>query len=148
MKILGGDLIKMAEDGKFDVIIHGCNCFNTMGAGIARTIATKYPQAYHADCATINADKSKLGNYTCSLSNGFGIVNAYTQYSFGGGRSVNYEAISRVFARIKKDFTGMRIGYPMIGAGLGGGNWKIISCIIDEELRGEDHTLVIFPESK
>lgn len=27
MKIIKGDLIKLALDGKFDVIIHGCNCF-------------------------------------------------------------------------------------------------------------------------
>jgi len=43
---------------------------------------------------------------------------------------------------IKNDFSGKRIGYPLIGAGLAGGNWRIISKIIDEELNGEDHTLV------
>ena len=35
MNIVKGDLIKSAKEGQFDVIIHGCNCFNTMGAGIA-----------------------------------------------------------------------------------------------------------------
>jgi O-acetyl-ADP-ribose deacetylase (regulator of RNase III) len=30
-----GDLIELAKQGKFDVIAHGCNCFCTMGAGIA-----------------------------------------------------------------------------------------------------------------
>ena len=37
-----------------------------------------------------------------------------------------------------------RIGYPKIGAGLAGGDWSIIEKIIDEELQGTDHTLVIF----
>jgi hypothetical protein len=32
----------------------------------------------------------------------------------------------------------------MIGAGLAGGDWEIISAIINEELYGEDHTLVIY----
>ena len=36
----------------------------------------------------------------------------------------------------------MKIGYPAIGAGLAGGNWEIISGIIDEELKGENHTFV------
>lgn len=33
MKYIIGDLLKLADDGQFDVIVHGCNCFNTMGAG-------------------------------------------------------------------------------------------------------------------
>jgi O-acetyl-ADP-ribose deacetylase (regulator of RNase III) len=38
MKFVKGDIIDIAKRGKFDVIIHGCNCFNTMGACIAKTI--------------------------------------------------------------------------------------------------------------
>jgi O-acetyl-ADP-ribose deacetylase (regulator of RNase III) len=34
-----GDLIKLATQGTFDVITHGCNCFCTMGAGIAPQMA-------------------------------------------------------------------------------------------------------------
>jgi O-acetyl-ADP-ribose deacetylase (regulator of RNase III) len=45
---------------------------------------------------------------------------------------------------IKQNFSGKRIGYPLIGAGLAGGDWKIISEIIDQELKGEDHTVVIY----
>jgi hypothetical protein len=39
------------------------------------------------------------------------------------------------------DFAEYRIAYPLIGAGLAGGNWSIISAIIDEERAGLDHTL-------
>ena len=39
----------------------------------------------------------------------------------------------------------LRIGYPKIGAGLAGGDWTIISKIIDEELKDIDHTLVELP---
>ena len=45
MKIVKGDLLQMGKDGTFDIILHGCNCFNTMGAGIAAQIATKFPDA-------------------------------------------------------------------------------------------------------
>ena len=41
-------------------------------------------------------------------------------------------------------FSGRRIGYPKIGAGLAGGDWTLIASIIEEELAGEDHTLVEF----
>jgi O-acetyl-ADP-ribose deacetylase (regulator of RNase III) len=37
-----GDLIKLAKQGTFDVIAHGCNCFCTMGAGIAPKMAEAF----------------------------------------------------------------------------------------------------------
>ena len=41
-----------------------------------------------------------------------------------------------------QDFDVIVHGYPLIGAGLAGGDWAIISKIIDEELKDENHTLV------
>ena len=41
-------------------------------------------------------------------------------------------------------FSGRKIGYPKIGAGLAGGDWEVIEKIIDAELEGEDHALVEF----
>ncbi len=37
-----GCLISMALNGEFDVITHGCNCFCTMGAGIAPKMAKEF----------------------------------------------------------------------------------------------------------
>jgi len=54
----------------------------------------------------------------------------------------NYEAIRNVFKNIKENFSGKKIGYPAIGAGLARGDWKIISSIINEELKDENHTFV------
>lgn len=39
---VNGDLIKLAKRGEFDVIGHGCNCFCTMGAGIAPQMAEAF----------------------------------------------------------------------------------------------------------
>lgn len=39
---IDGDLISLAKQGKFDVIAHGCNCFCTMGAGIAPQMAKAF----------------------------------------------------------------------------------------------------------
>ena len=38
MNIVKGNLVTLALAGEFDVIIHGCNCFNTMGSGVAKDI--------------------------------------------------------------------------------------------------------------
>jgi len=148
MKTIKGDLLDLAEEGLFDVIMHGCNCLCNMGSGIAKTIKDKYPQAYRADCETIKGDKNKLGDYSYSIigkDKQVILVNAYTQYSYSRDKvDVDYEAVESVFKKIKKDFSGKRIGYPLIGAGVAGGDWNIIETIINRELTGEDHTLVRF----
>lgn len=148
MKELHGDLISLALAGHFEVIVHGCNCFCTMGAGIAKAIRDHFPEAYAADLATAPGDRGKLGGYSAATLIREGreltVVNAYSQYHFHGtGILVDYKAVRRVFAAIAKDFRGKRIGYPKIGAGLAGGDWTILAAIISEELAGEDHTLVL-----
>lgn len=37
-----GDLIKLAKSGDFEVIVHGANCFCSMGAGIAPQMAEAF----------------------------------------------------------------------------------------------------------
>jgi O-acetyl-ADP-ribose deacetylase (regulator of RNase III) len=148
MKVIKGDLIKMALRGEFDVIVHGCNCQCVMGGGIARTIRKTFPEAYEADCELGKSASDRLGHLsqaTVAVQNAkklLTIVNAYTQFSFGLGVQVDYDAIRSCFKEIKTKFSGKKIGYPKIGAGLGGGDWERISKIIDEELAGENHTLV------
>jgi len=145
MKEVDGDLVVMGKRGDFDVIVHGCNCMCTMGSGIARQIRDTFPSAYTADCKTKSGDISKLGKYTFTTVGNLTIVNAYTQFDYVRyPPPCDYGAIRAVFKRIKKDFAGKRIGYPKIGAGLAGGDWDRISAIINEELEGEDHTLVNF----
>ena len=149
MKVVKGDLIKRALRNELDLIIHGCNCYCTMGKGIAKTIKENFPSAYHADLATITGDKTKLGSFSHAEIELNGqnlvVVNAYTQYNWKGkGNKADYDAIRMVFKEIKVNYSGLRIAYPAIGAGLAGGDWNIISSIIDEELGGEDHTFVEF----
>jgi len=144
-----GNLLDYAETGKLNVIVHGCNCFHTMGAGIAKEIKKRFPNAYEADTNhTQKGDKSKLGFYTWSIyetinAKEFFIINAYTQYNYGKGKHIDYAAIKNVFKLIACNFPTSIIGYPKIGAGLAGGDWSIIEKIINEELKGLQHYLVV-----
>lgn len=150
MERIEGDLLKLAMDGRFDVIVHGCNCFCEMGAGIAKPIAAAFPEALAADRATEPGDAGKLGTLTVSEVERGGrriaIVNAYTQFDYrGGGRQVDYEAVSSCFEEVARRYPEARIGYPMIGAGLAGGEWDEIAPRIDRALEGRDHALVVLP---
>jgi len=149
MNVVHGDLIKLAVAGDFDVLVHGCNCHCTMGAGIAKAIRDVFPAAFEADKATAPGDRDKLGTLSCADVEAVGhrltVVNAYTQFDWRGEKPlVDYEAVRRAFAAVRQQFSGKRIGYPRIGAGLAGGDWEVIAAIIDEELEGEQHTLVEF----
>ena len=149
MKEIDGDLIKLSQDGHFEVMVHGCNCHCQMGAGIAKQVREECVEAYMVDRLTIPGDKSKLGtiSYATIEPIGFVCVNAYSQYDYTHSKvDADYDAIRSCFKAIKKTFSGQRIGIPLIGAGLAGGNWDIISAIINEELVDEDLTLVRFKQ--
>lgn len=142
LNYVDGDLIKLAKEGKFNVIVHGCNCLCNMGKGIAPQIKYNFPGTYEADLKTIKGDKSKLGTYSYNtLENFHGpnksltVINAYTQYHYRRNYrdtdiNVDYEAIEKVFTKLNKDCRGCKIGIPKIGAGLAGGDWDIIEGII------------------
>ncbi len=144
MKTIEGDLIKLAQSGKFDVIVHGANCVHRMGAGIAKQIKKTFPEAFNIDKTTPKG-KSKLGTYSCTSVGKLIIVNAYTQVYLGSNcYEDRLQAIHNVFKLIKRDFHGMRIGIPKIGAGLAGGDWTKIQAIIAEVMKDEDITIVMY----
>jgi len=142
MKYIKGDLVRDAK--QFEIIVQQCNCFCTMGAGIAPQIKRNFPEAYEVDCETKRGDESKLGTITYTKSTSPIIINAYGQYGMGGQIETNYEALRSCMKEIKKIFSGKRIAMPLIGAGLAGGDWTIINKIIEEELYNEDVSIIIW----
>jgi len=137
-------------------IAHSCNVRNVMGAGIAKQIKERYPQAYEADTEFYNSEYDKngqfihpLGKYSKAevksmfLPNGTGtIYNLYTQANIGPHeRQVDYEDFWKALKNMQEDllFIQHETGQPQvlglphgISCGLAGGNWKIISAMIDD----------------
>lgn len=148
MKTVKGDLIKLAMCGKFDIIVHGANCFHTFGAGIAKQIKKAFPEAYVADKETMFGDMSKLGTLSSHMYKRLLVINAYTQYEYGTDKmNVDYGAIRSCMMKINQIARCLeleRIGIPKIGAGLAGGDWNIISRIIEDEIDSWRLTLVEF----
>lgn len=134
LQFVEGDLIKMALEGRFDFIIHGCNCFCTMGSGIAKTIKETWPGAYEADCRTMKGDFSKLGNWSIYNGDSCSVVNLYTQVGYNTGREsydrFEYAHFQRGLTELLSKYGDAFIGLPEIGMGRAGGNReKILSCI-------------------
>lgn len=146
-KVTQGDLVALAEARQFDVIGHGCNCLHSMGAGIAKSIAKRFPGAVASDLMTKHDDPSKLGTYSKShvAELDLTILNIYTQHrTWGPMPRVSYQAVENACRAIAKEFAGQRLGLPLIGSGLAGGDWLIIKEILGRELEAVDLTVVLY----
>ena len=143
IKYVKGDLLEAPER----CILHGCNAQGVMGSGVAKLIRAKWPSAYLAYKASEQYDGMRLGVITYAhQDDGKLIFNGITQEFYGRVPNhcyVSYWAVKEVMqdmnflAKSLDEYFEKQgvpsIAMPMIGAGLGGGNWEIISKIIEEE---------------
>lgn len=142
-----GNLLDLAEAGEFDIVVQGCNCFNTMGGGIAREIRQRYPEVAKVDAETERGDYNKLGNYTEGyawynerangpddyVADNFIIINAYTQYNMSTGEDVfEYVAFQLILQKLARVYPSRRFGFPYIGMGLAKGNSVIIMEMLED----------------
>ncbi|WWS23865.1 hypothetical protein vBKpnAMK2_00216 [Klebsiella phage vB_Kpn_AM_K2] len=94
-----GNIVELFMKHECD-IAHGCNCFTTMGAGVAGQLAKAYPPILDID---IDEDRyydnnlAKLGTHTRAIhKKGTAYCyNLYTQYA--PGPNVDYGAIFNAF---------------------------------------------------
>lgn len=129
---------------KSGILVHGCNAQGVMGAGFAKQLKTLYPGAYCEYIAQVNAigigSVNTLGTVSMwhSQESDLTIANAITQLNYGRDQKLytSYEAVHRCFVKVADvaSFLGKSVHYPLIGAGLGGGDWAIISDIISSLL--------------
>lgn len=161
MKYVQGNLITALQSGKMDVIAHQANCFCKGRRGIAPQIFNTFPEAKLADDATVVGDREKLG--TCSVAatmSGGRVYNIYGQYHFDNKRS-DYGTIEKALfcglLAMKKDLdetqhhdssNPIRIGFPLIGCGLAGGNWDVVSEFIKSIFNDAKYEVYIYTLDK
>jgi O-acetyl-ADP-ribose deacetylase (regulator of RNase III) len=168
MKIIKGDLITLAKD--FDVIAHGCNCYNTQKAGIARLMSKHFKtNEYKMEQSQYLGDINKLGTIdyatyffstgtfvqfkphvtlnrivTTEPSENVVVVNCYTQYQYGAHTlQLDYNALTLCMKKMNRIFIGTKIGLPLIGGGLAGGDKDTILNIFKRTLISVDATIVL-----
>jgi O-acetyl-ADP-ribose deacetylase (regulator of RNase III) len=149
-----GNLVSMIHGRRFDVVVHGCNCQNVMGAGIAKAFKDEWPGVFEADTLATKQWRNpiaKLGNFS-SYSNrerGFIIINAYTQLGYGRNRdNFEYESFNLILRKLEVlDHSGLvRFGFPYIGMGLAGGDPDRIIPMIEDFATRHDTTLVEYEQ--
>lgn len=137
---LRGDLVKLAEMGVFEVVIHGCNCFCTMGSGLAPQMAKafgcdKFPMEHSSYMGDINKlGTIDAGTHSIPTKNGklVTVVNCYTQYNYGPEKrpQLDYQALTLIFKKLNHIYEDRNLGMPRIGCGLAGGDWEVVKGLI------------------
>ena len=148
VKCVKGNLL----DSDCTYICHQVNCQGAMGSGIAKQIRERWPEVFSSYRSYY---MRFLGNTSSLLGNIWGVkindtqwvVNMFSQDNFGydGSRFTSYDAFAECLIAMRDRFSkGKTIGFPKnIGCGLGGGNWKVISALI-EEILGKDFDVYIY----
>ena len=148
-----GDLLITNDE----YILHGVNCRGVMNAGVAKAIREKWPVVYckykellkqfeidrmrdelHISHVSHLLTRFQIVEINDPRNRPTHVINLFTQSNYGrNGKFVSYDALDEGLEDLAVELRKRKvksISIPKIGAGFGGGNWKIIEQIIDQRL--------------
>ena len=152
MKHSYGNLLEEVKSG---IILHQVNCQGVMRSGIAKSIKEKWPivEEKYLECFTripLPESHKLLGQAQVVMieRENLYVVNIFGQHKYGrdGARYTSYDALDAALFNLAVDIAkfgelrNLPIHHPLLGCGLGGGNWDIVKAIIEANL-GSDTTL-------
>lgn len=110
-----------------------------MGGGIALALRQRYPVIFPEYQQLCRAGQLKIGMIQLvpvSQVNNLYVCNLAGQDGLGGDRCyTDYDALRLAFARLQQDSDRLELPVYLpygLGCGLAGGDWQIVSGIIDE----------------
>lgn len=123
------------------IIVHQTNCLSVMGSGVALALKQAFPNLcpeYEAFCS-INGSANLLGKtQTVKVGEELYVINLFGQFDFGGRRrNTRYGAWEKAlpFVATEVQRLNLPIYFPYnVGCDRGGGDWRIISAMIEEYL--------------
>lgn len=154
VKYYNGDAVEVfLKTNKYQAFIHGANCQTTMNSGVAKVVKEKIPTLYDEDISysrKVSSSSEKLGTISYIGLDSENVivnnepdkiaVNLYTQLFYGTEkRHFNYGAFTSSLGRAiniiqyngcSDNNDNVNIVMPMVGCGLGGGDWNIVEEIL------------------
>jgi O-acetyl-ADP-ribose deacetylase (regulator of RNase III) len=139
IRYIEGDLFNT----EYEYILHGCNSKGVMGSGVAKAVRALYPEAYEQ--YTVWCSKGfRLGTSLLVSCGEKTIINAVTQQNYGKAaeqlgpnpvRYVSYDAVADIFVELERLIPNATVAMPLVGCALGGGDWSVVSAIIETECK-------------
>lgn len=129
MNIVMGNIL----DVKRGIIVHQVNCKGVMGAGLALQIRRTYPEVYLKYKDVCDTGHASLGTCLILSVGELSVANLFSQNGYGRGRChTDYQALGKCLNDLYEWANGCDIHIPYgIGCGLAGGDWSIVSVLID-----------------
>jgi O-acetyl-ADP-ribose deacetylase (regulator of RNase III) len=157
--------IRYIEGSIFDrntrVVVHGCNALGKFGKGFAYQIKRRHPEAHDAYMAAFDEFGLMPGSVVWEQGRGRLVGNMITQPSYGkdGALYVDYDAFRSCLRVVNaaacsgvagSEFPdGFRsVCMPLVGTDLGGGDWRILSQIVEEELTDVSPVVFYLPKDR
>lgn len=172
METREGNIVHEVTQG---VIVQQVNAQGFMKSGVAKDIREKWPQVYDEYIKVVGQPYTQRENgrlllgtmIPVQVDTNLWVCNIVGQQFFGrepekqpGGRYTSYDALANGFKKVRQfaleNFvlsddlrwaTRPVVNFPLIGCGLGGGDWAIVEAIITAELGGLRTTLWRLPGS-
>ena len=145
MEFIEGNIFECNDEA----ILHQVNCQGVMGSGIAKEIKRRYPNVFYQykemcennKLSPSSLLKSKLLGEILVCSQNVNkeryIINLFAQDRYGSsGCYTDYEALKTCLRKVNNQFRGKSVAIPYkMSCNRGGGDWKIVLKIIEEELK-------------
>lgn len=152
--VVKGDALDLFFKSTTDsALLHGANCQQVMGAGIANQIRLQLSPLFFRDQYDARTPSQRFGSYSAVVlaadkKNGLKVgVNLYTQYLTGANFDITAfrnSLKSFVFSIPEDKRAGMTLYMPKIGCGIGGGDWDAVRKVAKAELREFNVVVVEF----
>ena len=135
-------------DVKSGIICHQVNCIGVMGAGLALQVKNKWPivyKKYKEDCKQFMTHPEMMLGHVLDVmvEPTLVVANCYGQvFPSSVGKQTDYDSWNTMFAKLQDlgNYFSLDLHFPyMMGCGLAGGDWNIMSEKI-ERLFGKSQT--------
>lgn len=153
LKIVDGDIFESGAD----IIVHQVNCQGVMGSGVAKQVREKFPlvfRRYREKCEMYGPSMLGACCLFCEDEANLDmplIANLFAQdrYGYDGKCYTDYDALRNALSTLKaktNEYAELfgaspKIAIPyLMGCHRGGGDWEIVSKMIEEELADCDVT--------
>lgn len=151
IEYVDGDATKPMSDNPFTIIPHICNDEGKWGAGFVLAISKRWnaPEKYYRSWFRNGLDFALGEVQSIRVNETTVVVNMIAQsgiQSLANPQPLQYESLRmclRQIAEFAQDFSG-EVHMPKIGAGLAGGDWKLIEKIIEEELTDKNIPVFVY----
>ena len=141
MKHKRGNLLDEVKTG---IILQQVNAQGVMGSGFAKQIRQKWPTVWEVYSNNVTGGSETYTSQSMGMvipvmvEPGLFVVNLVAQQFYGKDfkRYTSYDALDnclRTVAKFNKT-DNLPIHHPLIGCGLGGGDWDIVLTIIERHL--------------